>query len=63
MGILERKKGLVVGVANKHSIAWGIAKACVKQGAELAFSYLEPFESRVRTVSYTHVRLPTIVVV
>ena len=51
MGILERKKGLIVGVANKHSIAWGIAKACVKQGAELAFSYLEPFESRVRKLA------------
>ena len=51
MGILEGKKGLIVGIANKHSIAWGIAKACVKQGAELAFSYLEPFESRVRKLA------------
>lgn len=38
--ILEGKKGLIVGVANKMSIAYGIAKACKDQGAELAFTYL-----------------------
>ncbi|MSN95613.1 enoyl-ACP reductase FabI [Campylobacter sp. FMV-PI01] len=38
--ILEGKKGLIVGVANKMSIAYGIAKACKEAGAELAFTYL-----------------------
>jgi enoyl-[acyl-carrier protein] reductase I len=33
------KRGLVMGVANDRSIAWGIAKACHAQGAELAFTY------------------------
>lgn len=38
--ILEGKKGLIVGVANKMSIAYGIAKACKDQGASMAFTYL-----------------------
>jgi enoyl-[acyl-carrier protein] reductase I len=38
-GFLAGKRGLVLGVANKMSIAWGIAKACHEQGAELAFTY------------------------
>ncbi len=33
------KRGLIMGVANNRSIAWGIAKACVAQGAELALTY------------------------
>ncbi|NOX39623.1 MAG: enoyl-ACP reductase FabI [Alphaproteobacteria bacterium] len=37
--LMEGKRGLVMGVANKRSIAWGIAKACAKHGAELAFTY------------------------
>ena len=36
---MKGKRGLVMGVANDRSIAWGIAKACADQGAELAFSY------------------------
>jgi enoyl-[acyl-carrier protein] reductase I len=36
---LKGKKGLIMGVANDRSIAWGIAQALHKQGAELAFSY------------------------
>ena len=39
MGSLEGKRGLVMGVANDRSIAWGIAKACADAGAELAFTY------------------------
>ena len=39
MGVLEGKRGLVMGVANDRSIAWGIAKACAEAGAELAFTY------------------------
>ena len=37
--LMEGKRGLIMGVANDKSIAWGIAKACAAQGAELAFSY------------------------
>ncbi|ACA16688.1 short-chain dehydrogenase/reductase SDR [Methylobacterium sp. 4-46] len=38
-GLMAGKRGLVLGVANDHSIAWGIAKALAAQGAELAFTY------------------------
>src|SRR6187402_604029 len=37
--LMKGKRGLVMGVANDHSIAWGIAKALADQGAELAFTY------------------------
>jgi enoyl-[acyl-carrier protein] reductase I len=36
---MKGRRGLIMGVANDKSIAWGIAKACAGQGAELAFSY------------------------
>lgn len=52
MDLLKGKKGLVVGVANDHSIAWGIAQALHREGAELAFSYAgEAFERRVRPLA------------
>lgn len=38
-GILAGKRGLIMGVANNRSIAWGIARAARQQGAELAFTY------------------------
>ena len=38
-GVLAGKRGLVMGVANERSIAWGIAKAMAEAGAELAFTY------------------------
>jgi enoyl-[acyl-carrier protein] reductase I len=38
-GLMTGKRGLIMGVANNHSIAWGIAEALAKQGAELAFTY------------------------
>jgi enoyl-[acyl-carrier protein] reductase I len=38
-GLMAGKRGLVMGVANNRSIAWGIAKACAAHGAELAFTY------------------------
>jgi enoyl-[acyl-carrier protein] reductase I len=37
--LLAGKRGLIMGVANERSLAWGIARAAAKQGAELAFSY------------------------
>ncbi len=52
MGLLEGKKGLIVGVANDHSIAWGIAQALHREGADLAFTYLgEHLERRVRPLA------------
>jgi len=38
-GLLRGKRGLIMGVANNRSIAWGIAKACHTHGAQLAFTY------------------------
>ena len=38
-GLMRGKRGLIMGVANNRSIAWGIAKACADAGAELAFTY------------------------
>jgi len=38
-GLMAGKRGLIMGVANNRSIAWGIAKACAEQGAELAFTW------------------------
>ena len=50
--VMKGKKGLIIGVANNKSIAYGIAKACKEQGAELAFTYLnEQLEKRVRPIA------------
>ena len=38
-GLMRGKRGLIIGVANQRSLAWGIAKACRGHGAELAFTY------------------------
>jgi enoyl-[acyl-carrier protein] reductase I len=38
-GLMRGKRGLIMGVANQRSLAWGIAKACHMHGAELAFTY------------------------
>jgi enoyl-[acyl-carrier protein] reductase I len=37
--LLQGKKGLIIGVANKHSIAWAIAQSVAGQGAQLFFNY------------------------
>lgn len=37
--LMQGKRGLIMGVANDRSMAWGIAKACAEQGAEIAFTY------------------------
>ena len=48
MGFLEGKRALIVGLASNRSIAWGIAQAMRRQGAELAFTYQnEKLEDRV----------------
>lgn len=46
--LMRGKRGLVMGVANHNSIAWGIAKQLAAQGAEMALSYIPPVERRVR---------------
>ena len=52
MGLLTGKKGIVLGVANDKSIAWGIARKAHEEGASLAFTYLnEVFEKRVRPLA------------
>ncbi len=51
-GLMKGKRGLVMGVANDHSIAWGIARKLAEQGAELAFSYQgEAFGRRVKPLA------------
>src|SRR5262249_46050583 len=50
--LMAGKKGLIMGVANDRSIAWGIAKAAHAQGAEVAFTYQgEALEKRVRPLA------------
>src|SRR5438093_12746200 len=51
-GLMAGRRGLIMGVANDHSIAWGIARALKAQGAELAFSYQgEAFGRRVKPLA------------
>lgn len=52
LGLLKGKRGLVLGVANNKSIAWGIAKAAHAAGAELAFTYQgDAFKKRVEPLA------------
>src|SRR4051812_14415649 len=56
-GLMQGKRGLIMGVANDHSIAWGIAKTLHAHGAELAFTYhggallkrVEPLAEQLRS--------------
>ncbi len=51
-GIMHGKRGLIMGVANDRSLAWGIAKAIAEQGGEIAFSFQgEALEKRVRPLA------------
>ncbi len=51
-GLMEGKRGLIMGLANDRSLAWGISKALADQGAELAFAYQgEALEKRVRPLA------------
>ena len=52
MGLLSGKTALIFGVANDHSIAWGISQALHREGAQLGFSYAgEKLERRVRPLA------------
>ena len=51
-GLMQGKRGLIMGLANDKSLAWGIAKKLHEQGAEMAFSYQgEALEKRVRPLA------------
>ena len=51
-GLMQGKRGLIMGLANDKSLAWGIARRLSEQGAELAFSYQgESLEKRVRPLA------------
>ena len=51
-GLMEGKRGLIMGLANDRSLAWGIAQELAKHGAEIAFSYQgEALEKRVRPLA------------
>ncbi|MGH7255333.1 MAG: enoyl-ACP reductase FabI, partial [Nitrospirales bacterium] len=57
--LMDGKKGLIVGVANKHSIAWAIAESTAREGAQLFFNYQnerlrENVEELVRTMPGAH---------
>jgi enoyl-[acyl-carrier protein] reductase I len=53
-GLMAGRRGLIMGVANDHSIAWGIARALKAQGAEIAFSYQgEAFGRRVKPLAHS----------
>ena len=50
--LMQGKSGLVLGVANDHSIAWGIASTVAEHGAKLAFTYQgEGFAKRVKPLA------------
>jgi enoyl-[acyl-carrier protein] reductase I len=51
-GLMKGKRGLIMGVANERSLAWGIAKRVAAEGAELAFTFQgEALEKRVRPLA------------
>ena len=51
-GLMDGKRGLIMGVANDHSIAWGIAQMLARHGAELAFTYQgDALAKRVRPLA------------
>ena len=69
--ILEGKKGLIVGVANKMSIAYGIAQACKAQGAQLAFTFLNDIvviikpiipPANTTLIGYVPINLPSFII-
>ena len=62
MGFLAGKRALIVGLASTRSIAWGIAKAMHREGAELAFSYqtekLRPRVEQMAAECDSHITMP-----
>ena len=62
MGFLTNKRALIVGIASDRSIAWGVAKAMHREGAELAFSYqtekLRPRAEKLASAVESDIFLP-----
>ena len=62
MGLMRGKRGVILGVANNRSIAYGIAKSCREQGAELAFTWqgdalkkrVEPLAKELGAITLGH---------
>ena len=53
-GLMQGKRGLIMGVANNKSIAWGLARTLADHGAELSFTYQgEAFGKRVKPLAET----------
>ena len=52
MGLLDNKRALVIGVASNRSIAWGIAQAMHREGADLAFTYQN---DKLQSLSLIHI--------
>lgn len=51
-GLLQGKRGVIMGVANEHSIAWAVAQQCKSQGSEILFSYLgDAQEKRIKNLT------------
>lgn len=59
-GILKGKKGVILGIANKWSIAWGIAQCLQEAGAELIFTYQERLKDRVDKIAEEMGGIPTV---
>src|ERR1043165_2218569 len=61
-GLMRGKRGLILGVANNRSLAWGIARACRAQGADVAFTYqgdalkkrVEPLAQEIGALVFGH---------
>lgn len=52
MGLMEGKKGIIMGIANERSLAWGVAQSLAAQGAEMVFSYQsETLHKRVKPLA------------
>lgn len=51
MPLLEGKKALIFGIANKNSLGWAIAQSLAREGAQLTLSYIEPMERRVKDLA------------
>ena len=52
-GVLDGKVGLIVGVANKRSIAWAIAQAAAREGATLVLTYQDRFAEHIQELAAT----------
>ena len=59
-GALEGKVGLIVGVANKRSIAWAIAQAAAREGATLVLTYQDRFAEHIQELAATLTPAPVL---